>query len=105
MTDMYNTKIPALLLKAMETATPEDARDLFDDADCCGRKLMEGLMTTGRLLSGMGDGLDPQMWELRSMGDSLAVMAELAAGFHDVVEVYRLRQISEGVIKPKNNTR
>lgn len=91
MTDIYNTGLPALLVEAMKAANESEAERLFDDADFCGRKLLEGLISTGRLLSGMGDGLDPQMWELRSLGDSIAVTAELVAGFSEVVEAYRLR--------------
>jgi len=93
MSDMYNTTIPELMLNTMRNADAKQAERLFDDAEFCGRKLMEGIMTTGRLLSGMGDGLDPQMDELRSLGDSLAVMAELATGFYDVVDMYRCRQL------------
>lgn len=100
MSDMYNTEIPALLVNAIKNADASEARRLFDDADFCGRKLLEGLMTTGRLLSGMGDTVDPQMLELRSLGDSIAVTAELVAGFNEVVEAYHHRirtgEISEG---------
>ncbi|MEH5788050.1 hypothetical protein [Citrobacter braakii] len=91
MCDMYNTEIPALLVAAINAADKHDAERLFDDADFCGRKLLEGLISTGRLLSGMGDSVDPQMNELRSLGDSIAVTAELVAGFSEVVEAYRLR--------------
>jgi hypothetical protein len=91
MCDIYNTGLPALLVAAMNTADKDEAERLFDDADFCGRKLLEGLMSTGRLLSGTGDTTDPQMWELRSLGDSIAVTAELVAGFGEVVEAYRLR--------------
>ncbi len=91
MSDMYNTSIPAILAAAMEKADPEEARNLFDDADFCGRKLLEGLMSTGRLLSGMGDSIDPQMWELRSLGESIAATAELVAGFNDVTAIYHQR--------------
>lgn len=91
MSDMYNTEIPALLVTAIKNADAGEARRMFDDADFCGRKLLEGLMCTGRLLSGMGDSVDPQMWELRSLGDSIAVTAELVAGFCEVVEAYNYR--------------
>ncbi|MBL5922025.1 hypothetical protein I7V28_13070 [Lelliottia amnigena] len=91
MCDMYNTGLPALLVAAINTADEHDAERLFDDADFCGRKLLEGLISTGRLLSGMSDGMDPQMNELRSLGDSIAVTAELVAGFSEVVEAYHLR--------------
>lgn len=93
MSDMYSTDIPALLLDSLNRASAIEARRLYDDAEFCGRKLLEGLMSTGRLLSGMGDGIDPQMWELRSLGDSLAVTAELVAAFHDVVEAYHRRRM------------
>lgn len=100
MADMYNTEIPALLVAAVKNANAREARRLFDDADFCGRKLLEGLISTGRLLSGMGDSLDPQMWELRSLGDSIAITAELVAGFNEAVEAYNYRvrtgEISEG---------
>lgn len=91
MTDMYNTGIPAQLVAAVKTADAQEARRMFDDADFCSRKLLEGLMSTGRLLSGMGDGVDPHLDELRCLGDSIAVTAELVAGFNEVVEMYRLR--------------
>lgn len=91
MPDMYNTSIPAILAAAMENASAEEARNLFDDADFCGRKLLEGLISTGRLLSGMSDSIDPQMWELRSLGDSIAVTAELVAWFNDVAAMYHQR--------------
>lgn len=91
MCDMYSTEIPALLVAAIKNADASEARRMYDDADFCGRKLLEGLISTGRLLSGMGDTVDPQMWELRSLGDSIAVTAELVAGFSEVVEAYRLR--------------
>lgn len=91
MADMYNTNIPALLLAAIEDASDAEARQMFDDADFCSRKLLEGLMSTGRLLSAMGDMVDPQLDELRGLGDSIAVTAELVAGFNDVVESYRQR--------------
>ncbi|QLT06975.1 hypothetical protein HV299_00610 [Klebsiella grimontii] len=91
MSDMYNTEIPALLVAAIKNADAAEARRMFEDADFCGRKLLEGLISTGRLLSGMGDSVDPQMWELRSLGDSIAVTAELVAGFSEVVEAYNHR--------------
>ncbi|EBR8049211.1 hypothetical protein DRT60_00180 [Salmonella enterica subsp. enterica serovar Altona] len=91
MTDMYNTEIPALLVAAIKNADAGEARRMFDDADFCGRGLLNGLISTGRLLSGMGDGLDPQMWELRSLGDSIAITAELVAGFNEVIEAYNYR--------------
>ena len=92
MCDMYNTRIPELLVAAIKNADAQEARALFDDADYCARKLLEGLISTGRLLSGMG--------ELRSLGDSIAVTAELVAGFSEVVEAYNWRcrtgEIREG---------
>ncbi|CAD5847655.1 Uncharacterised protein [Escherichia coli] len=100
MRDMYNTRIPELLVTAIKNADAQEARALFDDADYCSRKLLEGLISTGRLLSGMGDNLDPSMDELRSLGDSIAVTAELVAGFSEVVEAYNWRcrtgEIREG---------
>lgn len=100
MRDMYNTRIPELLVTAIKNADAQEARALFDDADYCARKLLEGLISTGRLLSGMGDNLDPCMDELRSLGDSIAVTAELVAGFSEVVEAYNWRcrtgEIREG---------
>ncbi|MGL4856096.1 hypothetical protein [Plesiomonas sp.] len=100
MCDMYNTEIPALLVAAIKNADAGEARRMSDDAEFCGRKLLEGLISTGRLLSGMGDGIDPQAGELRSLGDSIAVTAELVAGFNEVVETYHHRlhagEISEG---------
>lgn len=103
MCDMYNTEIPALLVEAMKAADKGEAERLFDDADFCGRKLLEGLMSTGRLLSGMSDRLDPRMWELRSLGDSIAVTAELIAGFSEVAETYHLR-VKRGEISGGNQT-
>ncbi|EFW0535506.1 hypothetical protein OWI81_000460 [Shigella boydii] len=92
MRDMYNTRIPELLVAAIKNADAQEARALFDDADYCARKLLEGLISTGRLLSVMG--------ELRSLGDSIAVTAELVAGFSEVVEAYNWRcrtgEIREG---------
>jgi hypothetical protein len=88
---MYNTEIPALLVAAINAADKNDAERLFEDADFCGRKLLEGLISTGRLLSGMGNTVDPQMNELRSLGDSIAVTAELVAGFGEAVEAYHQR--------------
>ncbi|EHJ5208553.1 hypothetical protein KBO30_003592 [Escherichia coli] len=100
MRDMYNTRIPELLVTAIKNADAQEARALFDDADYCSRKLLEGLISTGRLLSGMGDNLAPSMDELRSLGDSIAVTAELVAGFSEVVEAYNWRcrtgEIREG---------
>ncbi|EON4639678.1 hypothetical protein ACI50L_07845 [Escherichia coli] len=100
MRDMYNTRIPELLVAAIKNADAQEARAMFDDADYCARKLLEGLISTGRLLSGMGDNLDPSMDELRSLGDSIAVTAELVAGFSEVVEAYNWRcrtgEIREG---------
>ncbi|EHS3403690.1 hypothetical protein KV464_000850 [Escherichia coli] len=100
MRDMYNTRIPELLVAAIKNADAQEARALFDDADYCARKLLEGLISTGRLLSGMGDNLDHSMGELRSLGDSIAVTAELVAGFSEVVEAYNWRcrtgEIREG---------
>ncbi|ELO5001431.1 TPA: hypothetical protein ACIYX1_000644 [Escherichia coli] len=100
MRDMYNTRIPELLVAAIKNADAQEARALFDDADYCARKLLEGLISTGRLLSSMGDNLDPSMGELRSLGDSIAVTAELVAGFSEVVEAYNWRcrtgEIREG---------
>ncbi|EEY6227949.1 hypothetical protein EGB97_18640 [Escherichia coli] len=100
MRDMYNTRIPELLVAAIKNADAQEARALFDDADYCARKLLEGLISTGRLLSGMGDNLDTSMGELRSLGDSIAVTAELVAGFSEVVEAYNWRcrtgEIREG---------
>lgn len=61
MRDMYNTRIPELLVAAIKNADAQEARAMFDDADYCARKLLEGLISTGRLLSGMGDNLDPSM--------------------------------------------
>lgn len=91
MSDMYNTRIPELLVAAIKNASPDDAERMFDDADFCARKLLEGLISTGRLLSGVGDGVDPCLDELRCLGDSIAVTAELVAGFNEVVEAYSLR--------------
>lgn len=100
MRDMYNTRMPELLVAAIKNADAQEARALFDDADYCARKLLERLISTGRLLSGMGDNLDPSMGELRSLGDSIAVTAELVAGFSEVVEAYNWRcrtgEIREG---------
>ncbi|EHY3672429.1 hypothetical protein K4E74_000818 [Escherichia coli] len=100
MRDMYNTRIPELLVAAIKNADAQEARAMFDDADYCARKLLEGLISTGRLLSGMGDNLDPSMGELHSLGDSIAVTAELVAGFSEVVEAYNWRcrtgEIREG---------
>ncbi|EHK5556856.1 hypothetical protein IS650_004278 [Escherichia coli] len=100
MRDMYNTRIPELLVAAIKNADAQEARAMFDDADYCARKLLEGLISTGRLLSGMGDNLDPSTGELRSLGDSIAVTAELVAGFSEVVEAYNWRcrtgEIREG---------
>ena len=100
MRDMYNTRIPELLVAAIKNADAQEARAMFDDADYCARKLLEGLISTGRLLSGLGDNLDPSMGELRRLGDSIAVTAELVAGFSEVVEAYNWRcrtgEIREG---------
>ncbi|EJI7099674.1 TPA: hypothetical protein H2X16_002316 [Salmonella enterica] len=91
MCDMYNTRIPELLVAAIKNADAQEARAMFDDADYYAHKLLEGLISTGRLLSGMSDNLDPGMGELRSLGDSIAVTAELVAGFSEVVEAYNWR--------------
>lgn len=91
MTDIYNTGLPALLVETMKAADKGEAERLFDDADFCRRKLLEGLMSTGRLLSGMSDMADPNLDELRCLGDSIAVTAELVAGFNEVAEAYHLR--------------
>lgn len=68
MRDMYNTRIPELLVAAIKNADAQEARAMFDDADYCARKLLEGLAGTGRLLSVIGDNnaLGPN--ELRSLG-------------------------------------
>ncbi|EMV0771232.1 hypothetical protein AABG03_000081 [Salmonella enterica] len=101
MPDMYNTRLPELLVAAIKNASPDDAERMFDDADFCARKLLEGLMSTGRLLSGISDGVDPCLDELRCLGDSIAVTAELVAGFSKVVEAYRLR-IARGEISGRS---
>lgn len=91
MSDMYNTGIATLLVAAVKTADAQEARRMFDDADFCGRKLLDGLMSTGRLLSGMGNAIDPQQAELRCLGDSIAMTAELVAAFSEVVAMYHFR--------------
>ncbi|EHE8213890.1 hypothetical protein JML67_005148 [Salmonella enterica] len=91
MPDMYNTRIPELLVAAIKNASPDDAERMFDDADFCARGLLNGLISTGRLLSGMGDSVDPYLDELRCLGDSIAVTAELVSGFSKAMEAYRLR--------------
>lgn len=102
MTDIYNTGLPALLVAAMKAAGESEAETLFDDADFCGRKLLEGLMSTGRLLSGMSDMADPNLDELRCLGDSIAVTAELVAGFNEVVEAY-LQRVERGEISGRGH--
>ncbi|EIG5748154.1 hypothetical protein EZ198_003746, partial [Escherichia coli] len=91
MRDVCNTRILEQLVTTIKTADAREARAMFDDADFYARKLLEGLAITGRLLSGMSDSIDPDMDELRSLGDSIAVTAELVAGFSEVVEVYNWR--------------
>ncbi|EBV6877514.1 hypothetical protein OQZ42_005045 [Salmonella enterica] len=97
MSDMYNTRIPELLVAAIKNASPDDAKCMFDDADFCARGLLNGLISTGRLLSGMGDSVDTYLDELRCLGDSIAVTAELVSGFSEAMEAYRLR-IARGEI-------
>ena len=84
MRDVCNTRILEQLVTTIKAADAREARAMFDDADFYARKLLEGLAITGRLLSGMSDSIDPDMDELRSLGDSIAVTAEL-------VEVYNWR--------------
>ncbi|EMQ8348465.1 hypothetical protein ACLKAH_003628 [Escherichia coli] len=100
MRDVCNTRILEQLVTTIKAADAREARAMFDDADFYARKLLEGLAITGRLLSGMSDSIDPDMDELRSLGDSIAVTAELVAGFSEVVEVYNWRcrtgEIREG---------
>ncbi|MDS1752691.1 hypothetical protein QPL05_10335 [Escherichia coli] len=91
MRDVCNTRILEQLVTTIKAADAREARAMFDDADFYVRKLLEGLAITGRLLSGMSDSIDPDMDELRSLGDSIAVTAELVAGFSEVVEVYNWR--------------
>ncbi|EIQ8288401.1 hypothetical protein LV036_002501 [Salmonella enterica] len=91
MSDMYNTRIPELLVAAIKNASPDDAERMFDDADFCASGLLNGLISTGRLLSGMGDSVGPRLDELRCLGDSIAVTAELVSGFSKAMEAYRLR--------------
>lgn len=100
MRDVCNTRILEQLVTTIKAADAREARAMFDDADFYARKLLEGLAITGRLLSGMSDSIDPDMDELRSLGDSIAVTAELVAGFSEVVEAYNWRcrtgEIREG---------
>ncbi|EBE5320261.1 hypothetical protein CO351_24780 [Salmonella enterica] len=103
MCDMYNTRIPELLVAAIKNASPDDAERMFDDADFCARKLLNGLISTGRLLSGMGDSVDPCLDELRCLGDSIAVTAELVSGFSEAMEAYRLR-IARGEISGRGGS-
>ncbi|EFL0434522.1 hypothetical protein HIZ05_000193 [Escherichia coli] len=91
MRDVCNTRILEQLVTTIKAADAREARAMFDDADFYARKLLEGLAITGRLLSGMSDSIDPDMDELRSLGDSIAVTAELVTGFSEVVEVYNWR--------------
>lgn len=48
MSDMYNTRIPELLVAAIKNASPDDAERMFDDADFCARGLLNGLISTGQ---------------------------------------------------------
>ncbi|EIR2334247.1 hypothetical protein WAD18_RS03540 [Escherichia coli] len=91
MRDVCNTRILEQLVTTIKAADAREARAMFDDADFYARKLLEGLAITGRLLSGMSDSIDPDMDELRSLGDSIAVTAELISAFSEVVEVYNWR--------------
>ncbi|EEV1305678.1 TPA: hypothetical protein PPE00_002474 [Escherichia coli] len=100
MCDVYSTRVHEVLIAAIKNADMQEARAMFDDADYCARKLLDALAGTGRLLSVIGDNnaLGPN--ELRSLGDSIAVTAELVAGFSEVVEAYNWRcrtgEIREG---------
>lgn len=91
MCDMYNTGLPALLVAAVKGADADEARRMYNDADYCSRKLLDGIMSTGRLLSGVSDDADLHRDDLRCMGDAIAVTAELVAAFSDVAEAYHYR--------------
>lgn len=97
MCDVYSTRVHEVLIAAIKNADMQEAHAMFDDADYCARKLLDALAGTGRLLSVIGDNnaLGPN--ELRSLGDSIAVTAELVAGFSEVVEAYNWRCRTGGI--------
>ncbi|EBO9881138.1 hypothetical protein EF60_02490 [Salmonella enterica] len=105
MSDMCCTRIPELLAEAIKNAAPADAWDLFNDADYFNRRLAEGLINTGRLLSLMCDCADPSLEELRCLGDSIAATAELMAGFSGMILAYnqRIRNGETGLQNHPNN--
>ena len=91
MSDINTTIFPKVLLSNMDNATDKEARALYDDIEPCARHLLEGIIITSRLLAGIDDKIDLTMDELRSMGNGLAVTAEIVSGCHEAMEAYYYR--------------
>ena len=77
----------------MKTADAAQAKRLFDDAELRADRMAALLVCMGKTPEQAADTADTSPDEMLDVGASLALTVEITRGMHDVVDVYRLRQI------------
>lgn len=84
-----STDFPKTLVSALFHANKNDAWLMNSDADYCQRKLLEYLIVSSRVLAEHRDEYDISHDELRSLGDGIAMIAELILSCNHVTTAYQ----------------
>ncbi|AVE42279.1 hypothetical protein [Providencia stuartii] len=84
-----STDFPKTLVSALFHANKNDAWMMNSDADYCQRKLLEYLVVSSRVLAEHRDEYDISHDELRSLGDGIAMIAELILSCNHVTTAYK----------------
>ncbi|ENY6784476.1 hypothetical protein ACY2L5_002340 [Providencia rettgeri] len=84
-----STDFPKTLVSALFHANKDDAWLMNSDADYCQRKLLEYLIASSRVLAEHRDEYDISHDELRSLGDGIAMIAELILSCNHVTTAYQ----------------
>ncbi|MEQ4693485.1 hypothetical protein [Providencia manganoxydans] len=94
-----STDIPKTLVSALIHANKDDAWLMNSDADYCQRKLLEYLVVSSRVLAEHRDEYDISHEELRSLGDGIAMIAELILSCNHVTTTYQEMPVTRAEAK------
>lgn len=96
MSEAYTTPVIEILSGVMAASGPDNAKEIFEEADFYCRTLLDAIAGTGYMMAGVtaDTPIDPAPDEWQAMGNSLRALAVLAKGFHSLTEQYRWRQLN-----------